>query len=36
MTKYHWGGMLLLFFIGYMVAIWYPGPGVALRSKIGI
>jgi hypothetical protein len=36
MTKLHWGAMFLLFFIGYMVAIWYPGPGAMLKAKIGL
>ena len=36
MTKYHWGGMVALLFIGYMLAIWYPGPGATLRAKLGL
>lgn len=36
MTKYHWGGMVALLLIGYLIGIYLPGPGVTLRAKIGM
>jgi hypothetical protein len=36
MTRYHWGGMLVLLLLGYFVGVWYPGPGAMVRAKIGV
>jgi hypothetical protein len=36
MTRYHWGGIVALLLLGYLIGIWYPGPGVQLRTRIGM
>lgn len=35
MRSYHWGMIVLFLFVGYMIGIFMPGPGVTLRAKIG-
>jgi hypothetical protein len=36
MQGYHWGLIVLVLVIGYMLGVFMPGPGVALRGKIGV
>jgi len=35
-TKYHWTGVLFVLLIGYFLAIWFPGPGMAVKGKLGL
>jgi hypothetical protein len=36
MRSYHWGMILLFLIVGYLAGVWFPAPGVAFRSKIGM
>jgi len=36
MRSYHWGMILLFLFIGYLIGVWYPGPGARLRAAVGV
>ena len=36
MQGYHWGMIVAFLFVGYLIGIWFPGPGNSLRAKIGV
>lgn len=36
MTKYHWGGMLLLFAVGYFVGVMFPTTGLKVKASVGL
>jgi len=36
MNGYHWTAILFMLLIGYVIGVYFPGPGQMLRSKIGV
>ncbi len=36
MNGYHWTGVLVLLLIGYFLGVYMPGPGTAVRAKLGV
>lgn len=36
MRGYHWGMIVLFLVIGYFIGVYMPGPGAALRAKVGV
>jgi len=36
MRAYHWGTLVLIVLVAYMVGVWYPAPGMKLRGTVGM
>lgn len=36
MRGYHWGAIVVVLLIGYLIGVWMPGPGNRLRGAIGM
>lgn len=34
MKKSHWIGAVIVLLVGYMIGVFYPGPGQTLKGKV--
>jgi hypothetical protein len=34
--RVHWGMIVLFLIIGYLLGVWFPGPGSRLRTAVGM